>query len=81
MYHINSEWSATFTATGADSTITEEDNLNLMSSGACGAFIHGLEDECLEVRSEAVDALCSLAGNSVIRFRLQRTIVFVNYCK
>ena len=58
---VTSEWSATFTATGADSTITEEDNLNLMSSGACGAFIHGLEDECLEVRSEAVDALCNLA--------------------
>lgn len=30
---VTSEWSSTFTATGADSTITEEDNLNLMSSG------------------------------------------------
>jgi integrator complex subunit 4 len=52
----SSEWSS-------DSTITEEDNLNLMSSGACGAFVHGLEDECLEVRGEAVDALCQLSVN------------------
>lgn len=52
----SSEWSS-------DSTITEEDNLNLMASGACGAFIHGLEDECLEVRGESVDALCQLSIN------------------
>lgn len=60
---VTSEWSSTFSAGGSDSTITEEDNLSLMSSGACGAFIHGLEDECLEVRGEAVDALCKLAIN------------------
>lgn len=59
---VTSEFSSNFSAGGSsDSTITEEDNLSLMSSGACGAFIHGLEDECLEVRSEAVDALCDLA--------------------
>lgn len=23
----------------------EEDNVSLMSSGACGAFVHGFEDE------------------------------------
>ena len=50
----SSEWSV-------DAQITEEDNLNLMASGACGAFVHGLEDECLEVRGESVDALCKLS--------------------
>ena len=61
---ITSEWASTISTTGSsDSVITEEDNLSLMSSGACGAFIHGLEDECLEVRGESVDALCRLAVN------------------
>lgn len=30
-------------------------------SGSCGAFIHGLEDEFLEVRTAAVKALCTLS--------------------
>ncbi|XP_011313363.1 integrator complex subunit 4 [Fopius arisanus] len=30
-------------------------------SAACGAFIHGLEDEFLEVRTAAVEALCTLS--------------------
>ncbi|KYN18070.1 PREDICTED: integrator complex subunit 4 isoform X1 [Trachymyrmex cornetzi] len=30
-------------------------------SGSCGAFIHGLEDEFLEVRTAAVEALCTLS--------------------
>lgn len=30
-------------------------------SQACGAFIHGLEDEYLEVRTAAVEALCNLS--------------------
>ena len=38
--------------------------MNLMSSGACGAFVHGLEDEFLEVRTAAVDSLCELANQS-----------------
>ena len=29
-------------------------------SGSCGAFIHGLEDEFLEVRTAAVESLCTL---------------------
>lgn len=32
-----------------------------MSSGACGAFVHGLEDEFLEVRSASVESLCELS--------------------
>nr|XP_060627207.1 integrator complex subunit 4 [Anolis sagrei ordinatus] len=38
--------------------------VNLMESGACGAFVHGLEDEMYEVRIAAVEALCMLAQSS-----------------
>ncbi|XP_048588029.1 integrator complex subunit 4 isoform X2 [Nematostella vectensis] len=40
------------------------EEVSLMSSGACGAFVHGLEDEYLEVRMPAVDALCELANQN-----------------
>ncbi|KAJ7995684.1 hypothetical protein DPEC_G00247130 [Dallia pectoralis] len=39
--------------------------VNLIASGACGAFVHGLEDEMYEVRNAAVDALSALAQSSV----------------
>ncbi|XP_038050789.1 integrator complex subunit 4-like [Patiria miniata] len=39
-------------------------NISLINSGACGAFVHGLEDEFLEVRSAALDSLCELASHS-----------------
>lgn len=48
----------------ADDAPREEVNMesvNLMSSGACGAFVHGLEDEFYEVRSASLDSLCQLA--------------------
>ena len=35
-----------------------------MSAGACGAFVHGLEDEYLEVRSAAVVSMCQLGIRS-----------------
>uniref|UniRef100_A0A667XNR4 Integrator complex subunit 4 n=1 Tax=Myripristis murdjan TaxID=586833 RepID=A0A667XNR4_9TELE len=38
--------------------------VNLIASGACGAFVHGLEDEMYEVRIAAVEALCLLARSS-----------------
>ncbi|KAM4796148.1 integrator complex subunit 4 [Rhinophrynus dorsalis] len=38
--------------------------VNLMESGACGAFVHGLEDEMYEVRIAAVESLCLLARSS-----------------
>uniref|UniRef100_A0A8C8I7Y3 Integrator complex subunit 4 n=1 Tax=Oncorhynchus tshawytscha TaxID=74940 RepID=A0A8C8I7Y3_ONCTS len=38
--------------------------VNLIASGACGAFVHGLEDEMYEVRIAAVDALSALAQSS-----------------
>jgi integrator complex subunit 4 len=64
---VSSEWSATAPTAeplSSDSSLKDGDNLNLITSGACGAFIHGLEDEFLEVRGEAVDSLCSLAVKS-----------------
>lgn len=35
--------------------------VSLMASGACGALVHGLEDEFLEVRTAAVNSMCRLA--------------------
>uniref|UniRef100_A0A336LYV8 CSON004676 protein n=2 Tax=Culicoides sonorensis TaxID=179676 RepID=A0A336LYV8_CULSO len=37
------------------------DSISLMASGACGAFVQGLEDEFLEVRTASVDSMCKLA--------------------
>ncbi|XP_030378031.1 integrator complex subunit 4 [Scaptodrosophila lebanonensis] len=36
-------------------------NVSIIASGACGALIHGLEDEFLEVRTAAVASMCKLA--------------------
>uniref|UniRef100_A0A6M2DDE3 Integrator complex subunit 4 n=1 Tax=Xenopsylla cheopis TaxID=163159 RepID=A0A6M2DDE3_XENCH len=37
------------------------DSVSLIGTGACGALVHGLEDEFLEVRNAAVDSMCILA--------------------
>ncbi|CAO3580101.1 unnamed protein product [Absidia cylindrospora] len=37
-----------------------DDEFRVLDSGACGAFIHGLEDEYQEVRSAAIDSICEL---------------------
>ncbi|KAM4590494.1 integrator complex subunit 4 isoform 2-T2 [Fundulus diaphanus] len=42
----------------------DSNTVNLIASGACGAFVHGLEDEMFEVRIAAVEALCQLARSS-----------------
>ncbi|XP_077987926.1 integrator complex subunit 4-like [Glandiceps talaboti] len=42
----------------------DPDNISLINTGACGAFVHGLEDEFLEVRTTAIDSLCELASQS-----------------
>ncbi|XP_030261503.1 integrator complex subunit 4 [Sparus aurata] len=42
----------------------DSNTVNLIASGACGAFVHGLEDEMFEVRIAAVEALCKLARSS-----------------
>ncbi|KAG5874600.1 hypothetical protein JTB14_032997 [Gonioctena quinquepunctata] len=48
-------------ADDAPKEVIDADSVSLMSSGACGAFVHGLEDEFLEVRSAAVESLCQLS--------------------
>ncbi|KAI9583405.1 hypothetical protein GQX74_005153 [Glossina fuscipes] len=35
--------------------------ISLIASGACGALVHGLEDEFMEVRIAKVDSMCKLA--------------------
>ncbi|KAG0728989.1 Integrator complex subunit 4 [Chionoecetes opilio] len=42
----------------------EADSLSIINTGSCGANVHGLEDEFLEVRNAALDAICSLALNN-----------------
>ena len=39
----------------------DADSVSLMAMGACGAFIHGLEDEFLAVRLATIDALTFLS--------------------
>lgn len=51
-------------ADDAPKELLDADRINLMSSGACGAFVHGLEDEFLEVRSAAVESMCQLSINN-----------------
>eukprot|EP01103_Thecamoeba_quadrilineata_P007379 TRINITY_DN17265_c0_g1_i1.p1 TRINITY_DN17265_c0_g1~~TRINITY_DN17265_c0_g1_i1.p1 ORF type:complete len:623 (-),score=90.87 TRINITY_DN17265_c0_g1_i1:19-1887(-) len=38
--------------------------INLLDSGACGAFIHGIEDEFQEVRYASIDSICELSMRS-----------------
>ena len=48
----------------ADDAPQEEvcpESVNLMDIGACGAFVHGLEDEFLEVRMATLESITSLA--------------------
>ncbi|ELU14658.1 hypothetical protein CAPTEDRAFT_224728 [Capitella teleta] len=39
----------------------DPEGVSLITSGACGAFVHGLEDEYLEVRNASIDSVCELA--------------------
>ncbi|XP_003738452.1 integrator complex subunit 4 [Galendromus occidentalis] len=41
--------------------LVDEEAVSLMNQGACGFFVHSLEDEFLEVRLASLEALCSLA--------------------
>jgi integrator complex subunit 4 len=42
----------------------DPENVNVMSFGACGAFVHGLEDEFMAVRSQSIKSLTRLAVNN-----------------
>lgn len=48
-------------ADDAPRELVDAESVSLMSSGACGAFVHGLEDEYFEVRSAAVESICQLS--------------------
>nr|XP_018670091.1 integrator complex subunit 4 [Ciona intestinalis] len=56
------------------------DSNMLMSSGACGAFVHGLEDEMMEVRSAAVDSLTELASQRSSSSFAQAALDFLVDC-
>ncbi|KAG0311161.1 Integrator complex subunit 4 [Dissophora globulifera] len=42
-----------------DQDVTAQ-QVRLLDSGACGAFVHGLEDEYQDVRYAAIDSICQL---------------------
>ena len=54
--HAGKKW-----ADDAPKEELDADSVNLMSFGACGAFIHGLEDELSCVRTAAVESLTALS--------------------
>eukprot|EP00002_Diphylleia_rotans_P012220 TRINITY_DN238_c0_g6_i1.p1 TRINITY_DN238_c0_g6~~TRINITY_DN238_c0_g6_i1.p1 ORF type:complete len:921 (-),score=202.65 TRINITY_DN238_c0_g6_i1:2125-4887(-) len=45
-----------------DKEVATIEDINILESGAAGAFIHGLEDEYLEVRHAAIDSICELGS-------------------
>lgn len=63
MNHFTSgEWSTGKKwADDAPKELIHSSDVSLIESGACGALVHGLEDEFLEVRTATVDSLCQLA--------------------
>lgn len=59
----NSSWSTGRTwGDGPHKAELDPEDVSIISSGACGAFVHGLEDEFMEVRTAAVDSMCELAN-------------------
>ncbi|XP_022652711.1 integrator complex subunit 4-like isoform X2 [Varroa destructor] len=42
----------------------DEETVSLINQGACGFFVHALEDEFLEVRLASLESLCNLAIKS-----------------
>ncbi|KAL0895494.1 hypothetical protein ABMA27_011604 [Loxostege sticticalis] len=48
-------------ADDAPGQLVEQDDVQLLPGGAAGAFVHGLEDELMEVRTAAVEAVCQLS--------------------
>ncbi|XP_076056022.1 integrator complex subunit 4 [Oratosquilla oratoria] len=66
------EWSSGKTwADDAPKEHLDADAVSLITNGACGAFVHGLEDEFLEVRNASLDSISALALNNS---------VFANQC-
>lgn len=52
-------------ADDAPKELIDAESINLMSSGACGAFVHGLEDEFLGKTNiiSAIFVLCKILFN------------------
>ncbi|XP_059486442.1 integrator complex subunit 4 [Neocloeon triangulifer] len=48
-------------ADDAPREMLDAETVSLITIGACGAFVHGLEDEFMEVRSASVDSLCAIS--------------------
>lgn len=61
-HFVSGEWSSGKKwADDAPKEFVKAQDVSLMESGACGALVHGLEDEFLEVRTATVDTLCRLS--------------------
>eukprot|EP00106_Octopus_bimaculoides_P000834 XP_014768276.1 PREDICTED: integrator complex subunit 4-like [Octopus bimaculoides] len=74
--YMSGEWSTgKIWADDAPKEALDPDSISLMNSGACGAFVHGLEDEYLEVRNAALDSLCELSVNSPSFARLSQDCI------
>eukprot|EP00026_Physarum_polycephalum_P002165 Phypoly_transcript_02170.p1 GENE.Phypoly_transcript_02170~~Phypoly_transcript_02170.p1 ORF type:complete len:966 (+),score=91.89 Phypoly_transcript_02170:35-2932(+) len=52
------------TGTDPEGEIAVGGDQQLIEAGAAGAFVHGLEDEYMEVRSAAIDSICELSLQS-----------------
>ncbi|KAM3958267.1 integrator complex subunit 4 [Aphomia sociella] len=53
-------------ADDAPGALLQQHSVQLLPGGAAGAFVHGLEDELMEVRTAAVDAVCQLSMENSI---------------
>ncbi|XP_068628937.1 integrator complex subunit 4 [Battus philenor] len=53
-------------ADDAPGQLVEQESVQLLPGGAAGAFVHGLEDELMEVRTAAVEAVCQLSMENPI---------------
>lgn len=61
-HFVSGEWSSGKKwADDAPKEYVKAQDVSLMESGACGALVHGLEDEYLEVRTASLESLCKLA--------------------
>eukprot|EP00041_Stephanoeca_diplocostata_P012770 m.214798 g.214798 ORF g.214798 m.214798 type:complete len:881 (+) comp19080_c0_seq6:245-2887(+) len=63
--HLKQRRTGTVAAFGDVDVDVDVDSINLMSAGACGAFVHGLEDEFFEVREASIDSICALSALSL----------------
>lgn len=58
---MSGEWSAGKVADDAPREKLNPNNVTIVSKGACGAFVNGLEDEFSCVRNASLDSLCGFS--------------------